>query len=114
MEKQKVDVILESSINNLVKVPGMISSSDFYRIKKQGDDIIVEYHQECQLTKSSITALLLGTLKNEAIHFMKKLFEYLNTICGGNPIIDQQYYTFILSRFIRPLPIKSGADYTFS
>ncbi len=89
MEKQRVDIILESSVNNLAKVPRMISSSGFYRIKKQGDDIIVEYHQECQLTKSSITNLLLGTLKNEAIHFMKKLFEYSNTICGDKPVIDK-------------------------
>ena len=88
LEKQRLDFILVSSLNNTVTIPKMISSSGFYQVKKQGEDIIVEYYQHCQLTKSLVTNLYLNIVKNEAIHFMEKLLEYSNTICSDKPAID--------------------------
>jgi len=87
-EKQRLDFNLVSSVNNQVAMPKMIASSGFYHVKKQGVDLIVEYYQQCQLTKSIITNLYLKILRNEAIHFIKKLSEYSDTNCSDMPVID--------------------------
>jgi len=83
-----LDFNLVSSVNNQVAMPKMIASSGFYHVKKQGVDLIVEYYQQCQLTKSIITNLYLKILRNEAIHFIKKLSEYSDTNCSDMPVID--------------------------
>ncbi len=87
-EKQRLDFILVSSVNSQVTMPKMIASSGFYHVKKQGEDLIVEYYQQCHLTKSFFTNLYLKILKNEAIHFIEKLSEYSNENCSDMPVID--------------------------
>ncbi|MCU0462830.1 MAG: DUF488 domain-containing protein [Bacteroidales bacterium] len=72
VENLRVDVYLESSVSNLAAVPKMISSYCFFRIKKQGEETIVEYHQQCQLTKASLTNLLLRTT-SDALTFYYSL-----------------------------------------
>ena len=88
MEKQRLDFILVSSLNNTATIPKMISSSGFYQVKMQGEDIIVEYYQYCQLTESIVTNLYLNIVKNEAIHFMERLLKYSNAICRDKPVIN--------------------------
>jgi hypothetical protein len=88
IEKQRVDFILVSSENNQATMPRMISSSGFYRVNKHGEDIIVEYFQECQLIKTSITNLYLYRVKREVIQFMNWFSEYANTICSDKPVND--------------------------
>jgi hypothetical protein len=83
-EKQRVDFTLVSSENNQSIMPRMISSSGFYKLKKQEKYIIVEYYQQCQLTKSPITNLYLNRAKKEAIQFMHRFLEYANTICSDS------------------------------
>ena len=83
-KKQRVDFTLISSENNKTIMPRMTSSSGFYQINKQGGDIIVEYFQQCQLTKSSITNLYLNRVKKEAIQFMHRFSEYAKTICSDS------------------------------
>ncbi len=84
-ENQVLDIKLVSSVNNQTAMPGMISSSGWFKVREQGDEIIVEYHQSCQLTKTLITELFLKILRNEAIQFMQKLMEYTNTNCIDIP-----------------------------
>jgi len=81
-EMQRVDFTLISSENNKTIMPEMISSTGYYQIKKQGGDIIVEYFQECQLTKSHITNLYINRVKKEAIQFMQRFMEYANANCN--------------------------------
>ncbi|OFY64001.1 MAG: hypothetical protein A2V64_12380 [Bacteroidetes bacterium RBG_13_43_22] len=80
--KQRLDFTLVSSENNQGTMPEMIASSGFYNVKRQGEDLIVEYYQLCQLTKSLITNLYLKILRNEAINFIEKLSEYSNENCS--------------------------------
>jgi hypothetical protein len=87
-EKQRVDFILVSSINNQTIVPRMISSSGYYQIKPQGEYIIVEYYQQCQLTESSLTKKYLSKVKKEAIKFMHKFSEYANEFCSCSTSIE--------------------------
>lgn len=87
--KQILDFTLVSSVNNQAAMPEMITSSGSYHVKEQGGDIIVEYYQHCQLTKTFITDVFLKMLKNEAIHFMERLSEYTNTNCSDIPVIDK-------------------------
>jgi hypothetical protein len=87
-EKQRLDFTLVSSANNQVIMPEMIASSGFYNVKKQGEDLIVEYYQQCQLTKSLITNLYLKILRNEAIHFIENLSEYSNANCIDMTVTD--------------------------
>jgi hypothetical protein len=81
-EKQRVDFSLISSTNNLAIMPRLISSSGFYQVNEQGENFIVEYYHECQLTKSSITKSYLGKARKEAIQFIQRFSEYANKICG--------------------------------
>jgi len=81
-ENQVLNIKLVSSVNNQTAMPGMISSSGFYKVREQGDGIIVEYHQCCQLTKTLFTELFIKILRNEAIHFIEKLAEYSNENCS--------------------------------
>ncbi|MFH0842211.1 MAG: hypothetical protein V1903_06280 [Bacteroidota bacterium] len=85
-ENQVLDIKLVSSVNNQAAMPRMISSSGSFKVREQGDEIIVEYHQSCRLTKTLITELFLKILRNEAIQFMQKLMEYTNTNCIDKPV----------------------------
>jgi len=80
-EKQRIDFSLISSENNKTIMPKMLSSSGFYQINNGEKEIIVQYFQHCQLTKSSITKLYLNKVKKEAIQFIHRFSEYANTIC---------------------------------
>lgn len=83
-ENQRVDFTLVSSDNNRTIMPRMISSSGFYQIKQQGDYLIVEYYQQCQLTEELITKLYLNRAKKEAIKFIHKFSEYAGTFCSNS------------------------------
>ncbi|HJX71406.1 MAG TPA: hypothetical protein VJ346_05620 [Bacteroidales bacterium] len=87
-EKQRVDFNLISSKNNLAIMPGLISSSGFYQINKQGEHVFVEYYQQCQLTKSSLTKSYLSRVQKEAIQFIYRFSEYANAICGFSTTND--------------------------
>lgn len=93
--------MLESSLNNTVALPKMITSSGYYQVKKQGKDVVVEYYQRCQFTKSLLTDLYLNIIKNEAIQFMERLLEYSNKICSNKPEIDNQFSALMLSELLR-------------
>jgi uncharacterized lipoprotein YehR (DUF1307 family) len=86
-ENMRVDFTLISSKNNHAIMPRMVSSSGYYQISMQDEEIIVKYFQECQLTKSSITNLYLNRVKKEALQFMHRFLEYANTICN-NSLLD--------------------------
>ena len=81
-EKQRVNFTLVSSKNNQLIMPRMISSSGYYQIKQQGEYVIVEYYQQCQLTDELITKLYLKRAKNEAIKFMHNFSEYTIGVCN--------------------------------
>lgn len=80
-EKQRVDFTLIKSENNLAIMPKMISSSGFYRICKKKGNYRVEYFQQCQLEKSSLTNLYLNRLRKEAIQFIHSFSDYITIIC---------------------------------
>lgn len=82
-ENQRVVFTLISSENNKTIMPEMISSSGFYQAKQRGNDIIVEYYQQCKITKSSITNMYLSRVKKEAIQFMKRFSKYTNKKCSS-------------------------------
>jgi hypothetical protein len=83
-ENQRVDFTLVSSENNNTIMPLMISSSGFYQIKQQGEYAIVEYYQQCQMTKELITKLYLNRARKEAIKFMHKFSEYARAFCKNS------------------------------
>ena len=83
-ENRRVDFTLLSSENNLSIMPHMTSSSGFYQIKQQGEYFIMEYYQQCQLTKELITKLYLNRAKKEAIKFMHKFSEYARAFCNNS------------------------------
>jgi hypothetical protein len=80
-KKQRVDFTLLSSENNRTIIPRMISSSGFYQIKHQKEYLILEYYQQCQLTKELITKLYLNKAKEEAIKFIHRFSEYARAFC---------------------------------
>lgn len=86
--KQRVDFTLISSNNNKPIMPRMTSSSGFYSATKQGEYILVEYFQQCQLTKSSLTNLYLNRAIKEAIQFMHRFSDYANMICSDSVTND--------------------------
>ena len=56
-ENLRVEFYMLSSKNNQKVMPKMISSSGYYQLKPMGEYTLVEYHQECMLTKEIITKL---------------------------------------------------------
>jgi hypothetical protein len=80
-ENMRVDFTLLWSTNNLAIMPRIISSSGFYKIIPKENNILVEYHQNCLLSKESITNYYLDRVKKEAISFMRLFSEYASENC---------------------------------
>jgi len=83
-ENKRVGFTLISSKNNHAIMPKMVSSSGYYQISMEDEEIIVKYFQQCQLTKSSLTNLYLNRVKKEALQFMYRFLEYANTTCNDS------------------------------
>ena len=81
-EKQRVDFNLVSSENNLAIIPRLCSSSGFYQVKEEGEEVSVEYYQQCQLERSSLDRAYLNRVKQEAVIFLKAFSEYAQVHCG--------------------------------
>jgi len=85
-ENKRVDFTLISSKNNHAIMPKMVSSSGYYQISLEDEEIIVKYFQQCKLTNSSLTNLYLNKVKKEAIQFMYRFLEYANTNCENSTL----------------------------
>lgn len=75
-ENLRVDFTLVSSKNNHSFMPQMISSSGYYRVRQLGGMLSVEYAQQCNLTRSFLTAWYLHAMKKKAVEFLDVFKNY--------------------------------------
>ncbi len=82
-ENRRVDFTLITSKNSHSLMPRMISSSGYYKITQQGEYVIMEYFQQCQLTEEYITKLYLNRAKKKAKEFLYLFSDYARSYCGN-------------------------------
>ena len=81
-EKQRIEFKMLSSKNSHEIMPKMLFSSGYYQLKKVGEYTQVEYHQQCQLNKVSLTKFQILFVKKSAVKVMQRFKKYMNQYCG--------------------------------
>jgi hypothetical protein len=65
-------------------MPQLISSSGYYQIIQKNKYLILEYFQQCEITKELITNIYLNKVKKEAINFLNRFYEYARNFCKNS------------------------------
>jgi hypothetical protein len=81
LEEQKIVFELISYKQSTDLFPKVISSSGYYRIKRESTDYTIEYFQKCKLKSSFLNKAYIDIAKNESIKFMLDLEEYVEICC---------------------------------
>lgn len=80
-ENSRVDFTLISSRNSHSLMPRILSSSGYYKVSQHNGMILVEYFQQCRLTKSFLTTLYQDSMKKKAVEFLYVFKDYSKKHC---------------------------------
>lgn len=80
-KNSRVDFTLISSWNSHAFMPQMLSSTGYYKITPSDKSTLVEYYQECHLTKNQISGLYLYLVEKKAIEFLYLFSRYAESHC---------------------------------
>ena len=80
-EEQKIVFKMISNKQNTNLIPKVLSSSGYYRIKRESTGYEIEYFQECKIKSTFLKKLYFNKAKKESIKFLLELKEYLKKTC---------------------------------
>lgn len=83
-EGTSVYFTLISSKNNHSYMPRMISSSGYYKVSRLEGVLVVEYFQQCRLTKGFLSTLYQYSMKKKAVEFLHVFKNYSQTHCKSS------------------------------
>lgn len=81
LEEQKIVFKMISNRQNTKLFPKVLSSSGYYRIKRESTGYKVEYFQECKIKSTFLKDIYINKAKKESIKFMLGLEEYIERTC---------------------------------